>query len=70
MKDCIRKQLVGWKQNVYFKGGRMMLIKSVAQAIPTYTMSIFKISYYLCREMNSLINNYCWSGSKSSRGIH
>lgn len=47
-----------------------MLIKAVAQAIPTYTMSVFKVPVSLCSEMNSLTSNYWWSGSKSSRGIH
>ena len=70
VKDRLRKRLVGWKENILFKPGKMVLIKSVAQAIPTYTMSVFKVLASLCAEMNSLTSNYWWCGSKNSRGIH
>ena len=35
-----------------------VLIKVVAQAIPTYTMSCFKLSDTLCDELTSLIRNF------------
>ena len=34
---------MGWKEKFISKAERKVLIKVVAQAIPTYTMSLFKI---------------------------
>jgi hypothetical protein len=38
-----------------------VLIKSVAQAIPTYVMGVFKLPATLCEEMEQLIR-YFWGG--------
>ena len=40
------------------KAGKGVLIKAVAQAILTYTMSCFKIVDALCDELTSMIRNF------------
>ncbi|KAK9987796.1 hypothetical protein SO802_028035 [Lithocarpus litseifolius] len=40
--------------------GREILIKAVAQAMPTYTMSCFKLPDTLCKELNSLMGKFWW----------
>ena len=37
------------------QSGKEILIKEVAQAIPTYTMSVFKLPNTLCDEMTSMV---------------
>ena len=44
-----------------------MLIKVVAQAIPTYTMGCFKILDSLCDDMNSMIQNFWWDQKMDER---
>ena len=39
VKENVGKKLVGWKEKLFSIGGREILIKAVAQAVPTYTMS-------------------------------
>ena len=39
---------------------REILIKAVVQAIPTYTMSCFKLPIGLCNELESLIRKFWW----------
>ena len=40
------------------KAGKEVLIKAVAQAIPTYTMSCFKILDVLYDDLTSMIRNF------------
>ena len=43
LQEKISKRVMGWKEKYISKAGREILIKTVTQAIPTYTMGIFKI---------------------------
>ena len=60
IKDKLRKQLAGWKEKLLSKTRKEVLIKAVAQAIPTYTMSVFKLSDSLCEDLTSMIRNFWW----------
>lgn len=40
--------------------GREVLIKAVAQAIPSYTVSIFRLSLALCNRLKSMISTFWW----------
>ena len=60
INDKLRKQLAGWKEKLLSKVGKEVLIKVVAQAIPTYTMSVFKLSDSLCEDLTSMIRNFWW----------
>lgn len=64
VKEKLAKKLAGWKEKLLFKARKEVLIKAVAQAIPTYTMSCFKIPDSLCKEMTSLIKNFWWGQGK------
>lgn len=52
--------LAEWKEKLLLKAGKEVLIKEVAQAIPTYTISCFKLSDTLCEELMSTICNFWW----------
>ena len=60
LQERITKKVMGWKEKTISKAGRETLIKSVAQAIPTYSMSIFKIPRSVCEDINSVLAKYCW----------
>ena len=55
IKDRVWKKLQGWKEKLLSQSGREILIKAVVQAIPTYTISCFKLPIGLCPEIESLI---------------
>ena len=60
IKDKLSKKLEGWKGKLLSKASKEILIKLVAQAIPTYTMSCFKIPNSLCDRLTSMIRQFWW----------
>lgn len=64
IKEKLAKKLVGWKERLLPKARKEISIKVVAQAIPTYSMSCFKILDTLCDEMTSLIRNFWWGATE------
>ena len=46
-----------------------MLIKAVAQAIPTCTMSVFKLPDSQCEDLTSMIRNFWWGQRNDERKI-
>uniref|UniRef100_A0A2N9J884 Reverse transcriptase domain-containing protein n=1 Tax=Fagus sylvatica TaxID=28930 RepID=A0A2N9J884_FAGSY len=50
--------------------GHEILIKAVAQAIPTYAMNCFKLPKTWCEEINSLIARYWWGQKNEERKLH
>lgn len=60
----------GWGEKLLSCAARETLIKSVAQAIPTYSMSCFLLSPATCKKITSAISNYWWSSKVDRRGLH
>lgn len=50
LKERIKNILEGWNKNLLSKMGKVTLIKSVVQAIPTYTMAIFHLPLGFCED--------------------
>ena len=69
IKEKLGKVLAGWKEKLLSKAGKKVLIKAVAQAITTYTMSCFKIPNSLCDELMGMIRNFWWGQKKEEKKI-
>ena len=52
------KKLQGWEGKLLSQAGREVLIKAVAQALPTYIISCFKLPIGLCHEIEALIKKF------------
>ena len=69
IKEKLGKKLAGWKEKLLSKAGKEILIKAVALAIPTYTMSCFKIPDSLYDDLTSMIRNFLWGQKSEERKI-
>jgi len=70
IKERIWKKLKGWKEKLLSQAGREILIKAVIQAIPTYTLSCFKILKGLINEIECLIRKFLWGYRGEQKRIH
>ncbi|KAL3502872.1 hypothetical protein ACH5RR_037321 [Cinchona calisaya] len=58
IRDRVKAKLAGWKDKLLSPASKEVLIKSMVQALPTYTMSYFKLSKKLCKDINSSMANF------------
>lgn len=63
------KKLAGKKEKMLFEAGKEVLIKAVAQVIPTYTMNCFKIPNSVYEYLTSMIWNFWWGQKKDEKKI-
>jgi hypothetical protein len=68
--DKVWKKLKGWKEKYLSYAGREILIKDIAQAIPTYLMSSFLMPKNLCNQLEGLISRFWWGSNVDKRKIH
>jgi hypothetical protein len=66
----IKGLMGGWGEKLLSCARRETLIKSVAQAIPTYSMSCFLLSPATCKKITTTTSNYWWSSKFDRRGLH
>ena len=60
LKDKVRKKIQGWKGKLLSRAGKEILIKVVAQSIPTYTMGVFQLPMKFCEELNAMYARFWW----------
>ncbi|CAA7054921.1 unnamed protein product [Microthlaspi erraticum] len=64
------QRINGWNSKWLSKGGKKVLIKSVASAMPTHVMSCFRLPKGITNKLSGAVSNFWWSNSGQSRGIH
>jgi len=68
--ERIWKKLKGWKEKCLSFEGRGVLIKAVAQAIPTYYMSCFMLPKGLCTRIEKAICSFWWGTTDTKKKMH
>jgi hypothetical protein len=59
-KERLWQRIQGSKEKMLSKVGKESLIKTVAQAIPTFAMGCFDLTMELCYQMSSIIRRFWW----------
>lgn len=70
IKERVWRKLQGWEGKLLSQAGREVLIKSVIQAIPTFTMGCFKFPVSLCHEIEAMVKKFWWGQRGERRNIH
>ena len=70
LKVRVWKKLQGWKGKLLSRAGKEVLIKSVAQLIPTSTMGVFQLPVKICNELNAMCARFWWGQVGNERKIH
>ncbi|XP_058725811.1 uncharacterized protein LOC131597115 [Vicia villosa] len=66
----IKGRLSSWKGKNLSMGGRVTLVNSVLNAIPTFTLSFFKAPTKVIKEIRRLQSDFLWGGSTDKKCIH
>lgn len=58
VQERLRKRLVDWSEQYVSSSNKEILIKVVAQAIPTYVMSVFRLPASVCDDLTRMMRHY------------
>ncbi|XP_010481048.1 PREDICTED: uncharacterized protein LOC104759863 [Camelina sativa] len=70
VKDQLDDRVNGWSAKHLSKGGKEIMIKSVALALPTHVMSCYKLPQELTSKLTSAISTFWWKFNDKARGLH
>lgn len=70
VENKVSNRLNSWNKKFLSKAGKEILIKSVAQALPTYTMSVYLLPRSTCSRLEASMAKFWWQQGRAERGLH
>lgn len=67
--DKIRQRAQSWSTKFLSGAGKHVMLQSVLTALPTYSMSSFKIPKSLCNRIQSILTRFWWDSAPDKRKI-
>ncbi|XP_059446685.1 uncharacterized protein LOC132178252 [Corylus avellana] len=58
--DKVRNRIEGWRAKTLSQAGRLVLIKAVTAAIPSYAMGTFLLPTSICKKLDQMFKNFLW----------
>ena len=68
--DRVCQRLKGWKEKILSVQGKEILVKSVAQANPSYAMFVLKLPKGVCKSITDEISGFWWVDGEEKKKIH
>lgn len=65
--DRIKQRALSWSSRFLSNAGKLTLLKSVLAAMPTYTMSCFKLPVSLCTRIQSALTRFWWDSNTGQK---
>ncbi|KAM6566616.1 hypothetical protein CsatA_025744 [Cannabis sativa] len=71
LQEKMKKKIFTWESRFLSRAGKEVLLKSVAQALPCYAMSVFLLTKEICSNLEGMMAKFWWkSQSRSgSKGV-
>lgn len=70
IKDKLQARMSGWYAKILSQGGKEILLKSIAMALPVYAMTCFKLPVNLCKNLTSIMMDFWWNNLQNTKKIH
>jgi hypothetical protein len=68
--DRVCQIISGWNKKNLSMGGKEILLKAVAQAIPSYAMSMFKLAKGICKAISADVAHFWWGEKDGKKCMH
>ena len=65
--ERIKQRIHGWMEKQLATGGKEILLKAVAQAIPVFAMSVFCLPKGICKEITDVIAQFWWGDDEEHK---
>ncbi|XP_019092333.1 PREDICTED: uncharacterized protein LOC109129144 [Camelina sativa] len=70
INERMKSRFSGWFARTLSQGGKEVLIKTVAMAMPIFAMSCFKLPKSTCSTLSSAMSEFWWSNMENHKKIH
>lgn len=70
VKGRVNGRLNAWYLRRLSQGGKEILLKTSASALPVFSMSVFKLPKTICANISSAMANFWWGSDTHLRKIH
>lgn len=70
LKERMSKRISGWHGRTLSQGGKEVLIKAVASALPVQAMSVYRLPKTVISSLNSVMACFWWDNFDYKRKIH
>ncbi|KAG7594156.1 Reverse transcriptase zinc-binding domain [Arabidopsis thaliana x Arabidopsis arenosa] len=65
--DRIKQRGLSWSSKLLSAAGKLVMLKSVLSAMPTYTMTCFKLPTNLCKRIQSALSRFWWDSKPEKK---
>ncbi|KAL8098853.1 hypothetical protein AgCh_031539 [Apium graveolens] len=67
LKEKVNSRVRSWVGKHVSRSGKETLIKSVAQTLPSYAMSVFLLPFEITRDIEKILSKFWWSSDQTNK---